>query len=110
LGEALPGRRLTLDEELVAANPATGAPDFAQLQQRFGTRPSAELLSRVPVSYVVFDLLHLDGHPTVDLTYVERRRLLAGLRITHPRLLVPDHQVDVDPHTLLQLRSYQVLR
>jgi ATP dependent DNA ligase domain len=32
LGEALPGRRLTLDGELVAANPTTGAPDFAQLQ------------------------------------------------------------------------------
>jgi bifunctional non-homologous end joining protein LigD len=103
LAEALPGRRLTLDGELIAANPTTGAPDFAQLQQRFGTRPSAELLAQVPVSYVVFDLLHLDGEPTVDLPYVERRRLLTEVGITHPRLLVPAHQVDVDPHTLLDV-------
>jgi bifunctional non-homologous end joining protein LigD len=45
----------------------------------------------------------VSGRATVDLPYVERRRLLAGLRITHRRLLVPDHQVDVDPHTLLEL-------
>jgi bifunctional non-homologous end joining protein LigD len=57
----------------------------------------------VPVSCVVFDLLDLDGHRTVDLPYVERRRLLAELRITHPQLLMPAHQVDVDPHTLLEL-------
>jgi hypothetical protein len=103
LTEALPGRRLSLDGELVATNPTTGAPDFAQLQQRLGTHPSAELLARVPVSYVVFDLLHLDNQPTTALPYTERRRLLAELGITHPRLLVPSHQVDVDPLTLLEL-------
>jgi bifunctional non-homologous end joining protein LigD len=103
LAEALPGRQLTLDGELVASSPVTGAPDFAQLQQRFGARPSAELLTRVPVSYVVFDLLHLDGDPIIDLPYVERRRLLSEVGIGHPRLLIPDHQVDVDPHTLLEL-------
>jgi bifunctional non-homologous end joining protein LigD len=103
LGEALPERRLTLDGELVATSPTTGAPDFGQLQQRLGTHPSTPLLARVPVSYVVFDLLHLDGEPTTALPYVERRRLLAELGIAHPRLLVPGHQVDVDPQTLLEL-------
>ena len=103
LAEALPGRQVSLDGELVATSPTTGAPDFGQLQQRLGTRPSGELLARIPVSYVVFDLLHLDGQPATALPYRERRRLLAELDITHPRLLVPAHQVDVDPHTMLEL-------
>lgn len=57
LAAALPGRRLTVDGELVAMSPETGAPDFAQLQHRLGTVPSAELPAQVPVSYVVFNLM-----------------------------------------------------
>jgi bifunctional non-homologous end joining protein LigD len=34
---------------------------------------------QAPVSYLVFDLLFLDGHPTIGLPYDERRALLAGL-------------------------------
>jgi ATP-dependent DNA ligase len=64
--------------------------------QRLGTRPSAQLLARVPVSYVVFDLLHFDDQPTTALTCLERRWLLTELAIAHSRLLVPGHQVDVD--------------
>jgi bifunctional non-homologous end joining protein LigD len=103
IAETLSGRRASLDGELVATSPVTGAPDFGQLQQRLGTRPPPELLARVPVSYVLFDVLHLDEQPTTALPYLERRRLLAELGIAHPRLLVPSHQVDVDPHTLLEL-------
>jgi bifunctional non-homologous end joining protein LigD len=103
LADAFAGRPVSVDGELVASSPATGAPDFGQLQQRLGTRPSPELLARVPVSYVVFDVLHLDGQSTTALPYLERRQLLSELGITHPRLLVPGHQVDVDPHTLLDL-------
>ena len=103
LADAFAGRRVSVDGELVASSPVTGAPDFGQLQQRLGTRPSPELLARVPVSYVVFDLLHLDDQPTTAWPYSERRRLLAELGISHPRLLAPGHQVDVDPRTLLDL-------
>jgi bifunctional non-homologous end joining protein LigD len=103
LSEALPGRQLVLDGEVVAVDPASGVPDFAQLQQRFGLHPSPALLARVPVSYIVFDLLHLDGQSTTELPYAQRRQMLAELGISHPRLLVPEHQVGVDPHTLLEL-------
>jgi bifunctional non-homologous end joining protein LigD len=71
LGEALLGRRVSLDGELIAVDPATGVPDFGRLQHRFGTRPSAVLLAEVPVSYVVFDLLHLDADPTTRLPYTD---------------------------------------
>ena len=57
-----------LDRELVASSPTTGAPDFRQRQKRLGTRPPP-LLARVPVSYVVFNLLYLDDQPTTALPY-----------------------------------------
>jgi bifunctional non-homologous end joining protein LigD len=102
LAEALPARlSVALDGELVASAPGA-APDFAVLQRRLGTRPSAELLARVPVTFVAFDLVWSDG-PTVDLPYLHRRELLAELAITHPRVQVPPHHLGVDPHTLLEL-------
>jgi ATP-dependent DNA ligase len=64
LGEALPGRRLTLDGELVASSPTAGAPDFAQLQQRFGTRPSAELLAAASRENGVSPGRHAGAAPT----------------------------------------------
>jgi bifunctional non-homologous end joining protein LigD len=42
LAEALAGRRVSLDGELVASSPAPGAPDFGQLQQRLGTPAAAQ--------------------------------------------------------------------
>jgi bifunctional non-homologous end joining protein LigD len=35
----------------------------------------------VPITYAIFDLLWLDGHPTTGLPYEERRRLLEGLHL-----------------------------
>jgi bifunctional non-homologous end joining protein LigD len=103
LGDALAGRSVGLDGELVAAAPGR-APDFAALQRRLGTRPSAELLIRVPVNYVAFDLTWLDDEPIVRLPYVRRRELLAELDLArHPRLLVPEHHLGVDPAALLEL-------
>jgi bifunctional non-homologous end joining protein LigD len=105
LGVVLTGRRVVLDGEAVAPDPDTGAPDFARLQRRLGINPSAALLAEGPVTYLIFDLLELDGQPTVDLPYLERRRLLAELALTHPRLVVPPHHLDVPMTTLLRLAA-----
>lgn len=50
LAEALAGRRVTGDGEIIAQNPVTGASDYGQLRHRFGTHSSPELLARVQVS------------------------------------------------------------
>ena len=34
------------------------------------------LVTEVPIAYLIFDVLYLDGHRTTDLTYAERRELL----------------------------------
>lgn len=80
---------LVLDGELVALD-TWGRPDFGLLQHRMGvTRPTPELLERVPVQYVVFDVLHRAGVWLLGLPYVERRAILAGLELEQQGLRVP---------------------
>jgi bifunctional non-homologous end joining protein LigD len=104
LGETAPGRRLAVDGELVVLGP-TGVPDFERLQRRLTAKPSPALRERHPVSYLAFDLVDLDGDSTMDMPYEQRRDLLAGLALTHPRLVVPDHQVDVVPNKLMAIAN-----
>lgn len=81
LGLALPGRRAVLDGEVVAFD-ESGQPSFHRLQDRMHLA-DPDLVARraraVPVAYLVFDLLHLDGRSTMALAYRERRELLASL-------------------------------
>jgi bifunctional non-homologous end joining protein LigD len=66
-----------LDGEVVAME--GGKPSFGRLQHRMHVRNVREVerLSRqIPVSYVVFDLLYLDGRTLIGEPYSERRRLL----------------------------------
>jgi bifunctional non-homologous end joining protein LigD len=72
------GRRtLILDGEIVAV--ASGRPDFSLLQHRMHiTRPSAQLLAAVPVTFVVFDLLWM-GKSLLGNPHAHRRILLDNL-------------------------------
>lgn len=73
------GPGLLLDTEVVALD-GSGRADFELLQQRMHhTRPSAELLEQVPVTLVVFDLLHHDGEDLVRVPYEQRREALLEL-------------------------------
>src|ERR1700741_4807660 len=49
---------------------------FSRVQGRLGiTDPEVARSSRIPVSYYLFDLLHLDGMSTTDVPLVWRKRL-----------------------------------
>jgi bifunctional non-homologous end joining protein LigD len=97
LAGLLAGRRVVLDGEIVALD-RTGRPSFAELQRRMHVRePSPELLEAVPVSYYVFDLLHLDGVSLLAEPYRRRRELLAGLGLAADRVRVPPNFLDVEP-------------
>ena len=82
LGSAVDGHSVVLDGEVVAFG-ADGLPSFHQLQHRLGlSRSAAALRSRtIPVLYVYFDLLHLDGVSTRPLALRDRRKLLTQLDI-----------------------------
>ncbi len=94
LARALAGREVILDGELVAFD-AQGRPSFERLQSRMHLASEAAIARRVralPVTYVVFDVLFLDGAATFALPYRERRELLAGLELQGPAWRAPAHR------------------
>jgi bifunctional non-homologous end joining protein LigD len=51
------------------------------------------LAEDVPVTYMVYDLLYLDGHLLLDRPYAERRELLDGLGLNGFHWQTPSHHV-----------------
>src|SRR5438445_6581508 len=95
ISEALGSHAAVLDGEIVALGP-DGVPSFEQLQQRMGLRAPAEVrrqMRLVPVAYLIFDLVYLDGRTLFRVPYEERRRRLASLELSGPSWQVPEHQV-----------------
>ncbi|MGI8631838.1 MAG: DNA ligase D [Solirubrobacterales bacterium] len=88
-------RELVLDGEIVAFDDE-GRPRFEALQRRMHVdRESSirRLAGEVPVSYVIFDLLYLDGRSLLDEPYSARRDILGTLGLQGPSFRVPDHHV-----------------
>jgi bifunctional non-homologous end joining protein LigD len=80
-----------LDGEIVAME--EGRPSFERLQSRMHVRNPKDierLAKTTPVSYVVFDLLYLDGRSLVGLPLEERRMLLE-------ETVVPSEFVQLSP-------------
>ena len=91
LAESMGATQAVLDGELVALDPA-GRPSFELLQPRMHVSGAARirrLMVAVPVTYFVFDVLHLDGRPTLSAPYRERRALLEGLGLSGPSWQTP---------------------
>jgi DNA ligase-1 len=77
---ALPGIVL-LDGEVLAYRDGAVMP-FAALQTRLGRKqPSLAVLQRVPVIFVAWDLLYLDGESLLDEPLRERRKRLDALQL-----------------------------
>ena len=51
------------------------------------------LAKQTPVTYMIFDLLWLDGHSLMELPYAERRERLAGLALDGEAWQTPEHVV-----------------
>jgi len=85
LASALGGHQAVLDGELVALDQA-GRPDFTALQQRTRARgrPTRRPAGLTPVTYLVFDLLWLDGRLLLGLPWAERRAQLEALELAGP--------------------------
>jgi bifunctional non-homologous end joining protein LigD len=96
LNRALSHHRAVLDGEVVALD-AEGRPSFGALQRRMHVSSETavrRLAKETPVTYVIFDLLWLDGRSLMDLPYSERRARLAELELGDGgRWRVPDYVV-----------------
>jgi bifunctional non-homologous end joining protein LigD len=96
LADQLGPRSAVLDGEVVALD-GEGRPDFGLLQQRLGRVGEANVRGAarvVPASYLLFDLLHLDGQDIMGQSYRERQRLLRGLKLEGPAWSTTRHDTD----------------
>lgn len=78
LSNSMGGARCVLDGELIALN-ADGRPSFERMQTRMHIDRAADAVRRaaeVPVTFVVFDLLVLDGNDLTPLPLSARRGAL----------------------------------
>ena len=79
--DALTGHSAVLDGEVVAFD-ESGRPSFGHLQRRMHLANQIEVRQRmgeVPIAYVLFDVLWVDGRSTMALPYAERRAVLDEL-------------------------------
>jgi bifunctional non-homologous end joining protein LigD len=86
LGAATAHKQLLLDGEIVVFG-EDGWPEFEALQPRMHVTSAAQaalLAGQTPVTYLVFDLLQLDGRPLLDQRYRDRRALLDELGLAGP--------------------------
>jgi bifunctional non-homologous end joining protein LigD len=91
LARSLGARRVVLDGEVVAFD-EEGRPSFERLQARMHLGSESAVRRRlrdIPATYVIFDLLYLDGHSTIALSYEERRFLLEQLELEGPAWRAP---------------------
>ena len=88
LTDAVPGP-VILDGEVVALD-SKGRPSFGELQARMHVQqPSAALRAQVPVSLLLFDVLHARGESQLSRTYDQRRSVLEDLALDGPHWATP---------------------
>ena len=86
-----PHKQLLLDGEIVVFG-ESGWPEFEALQPRMHVTSAAQaaiLAGQTPVTYLIFDLLQLDGRPLMELEYAQRRALLDELALSGPNWQTP---------------------
>jgi bifunctional non-homologous end joining protein LigD len=91
LSPQIGGRDAVLDGELVAFD-EEGRPSFSRLQQRIHQTSESVVRRRMkshPVTYVIFDLLYLDGRDLMGEPYRRRRELLEELQLAGPSWQTP---------------------
>ena len=84
-------RDVLVDGEVIALNDR-GLPDFRVLQDRMHVRNAAaatRLAERLPATYMVFDVMRLDGRDLTAMPLGERRKVLGDLGLEHSTWQVP---------------------
>jgi bifunctional non-homologous end joining protein LigD len=92
LAAELGSRDTVLDGEVVAFD--DGRPSFERLQSRMNLASESAVRRRMadcPVTYLIFDLLYLEGRSLLDLPYAERRERLEELKLDGANWQTPSY-------------------
>ncbi|GGO11333.1 ATP-dependent DNA ligase [Microbispora rosea subsp. aerata] len=106
LAGATGGHAAVLDGEIVAFD-RRGRPSFEALQPRMHQRNPLkirQLVVTTPVTYLLFDVLHVDADSVITMPYTERRRRLEDLVHPGPRWAVPPCYTGGGEHALADSR------
>lgn len=91
LGRAFKTLPVVIDGEVVSLD-AAGRPSFQNLQQRANRlRPTAKLLTAIPITFVVFDLLYADGRSLMSEPLEERKATLERILVAGSDVLYSKH-------------------
>ena len=93
ISDRIKAKAAIMDGEVVVLR-EDGVPDFGRLQARFGVDDQKRvgiLATTTPVTYVAFDLLHIDGKDIVNQPLAERKKRLKAIVKEGPYLLYGDH-------------------
>jgi bifunctional non-homologous end joining protein LigD len=104
LGDTMGARDIVFDGEIVAFD-ETGRPSFELLQRRMHVESEStirKLAREIPVTYVLFDVLWLDGRSTMERPYSERRDLLRGLELNGESWQTPPNELG-DGATIIEV-------
>jgi bifunctional non-homologous end joining protein LigD len=110
LAAALGDHEVVLDGELVTFDEHS-RPSFERFQQRMHVTDRGEIARlsvEVPVDYLLFDILWVDGRTVTDLPYEERRALLRELVSDGPSWRVPPHAVGSGEPTISVSKQFQL--
>jgi bifunctional non-homologous end joining protein LigD len=91
IGLHLGSRSAILDGEIVALD-KDNRPNFSTLSKRLNvtSKPAIEKLkSSIPASFFAFDLLYLEEHSIMELSYDERRAALESLKLQGETFATP---------------------
>ena len=81
------GEIVTLDEN--------GRSDFQKLQNRFGvSKPSQKLITEVPLTYYLFDVLYCHGFDVRKTSLLQRKELLRQVLRGDDRVRYSEHQLE----------------
>jgi bifunctional non-homologous end joining protein LigD len=104
LGATLGARPCVLDGEIVVLGD-DGKPNFGLLQHRLhvvNTNAAKKLAAASPASYVMFDVLYLDGEPLMARPYDERRKVLEELKLSGGSFTTAESFLDVSGSDVLR--------
>lgn len=78
---------------------------FAELQKRLGRKNvSKSMIEKVPIVFLVYDILEYEGHDLRAKTMQERRKLLESLIFASPRMIISELVKGQDWDHILKLR------
>jgi bifunctional non-homologous end joining protein LigD len=110
MGRQLGAVQVILDGELVTFD-ESGRPDRERLDRRMAAKGDSairRLAKSVPITFIAYDVVWLEGHPTTELPYTERRKLLEDLEVTGPNWQTPAYHAG-DGAALLRAAEQQGL-